>query len=123
MANTEVEEARTDHGAGSPASQEVNWYETLRFAERWAANHGVALDHHLVAGTPQWCQMPDDDARKLMALVLGGVREALTNDTRQAAIAEAQQEISADYDWARISRQVYGDRGPAYIPRQPKEVA
>lgn len=96
-------------------SRQVNgWYETYLYAERVAAGHGVALDHGLIPGTPRWCGMPDDDARKLLALVLGGVREALANDTRQTALADASREISSAATWSEIGR----GRGAAYIPRR-----
>jgi hypothetical protein len=103
-------------------SAQVDWFEVYAFAERLAANHGAALDHVLIAGTPRWCGMPDDDARKLLALVLGGVRDALTNDAhqtaRQIALAEASREIACSTDWSAVARQVYNGRGAAYIPRR-----
>lgn len=101
-------EARPDRGAGSPASRQVNWFETFAFASRFAAQHGIPLDHRAlpIAGTLQWCGLPDDDARKLLALVLGGVREALTNNIHQDAIAQAGKAISAAEDWSRVAKQV-----------------
>lgn len=120
MTNQKNVETRPLTGAGSPASQQVSWYEVFRYAERLAADHGVALDHHLIAGTPQWCGMPDDDARKLLALVLGGVREALANDARQTALAEASHEISAAADWSAVAQRIRNGRGDAYIPREKR---
>lgn len=101
-------EARTVAGAGSLASREVNWYETFAFASRVAAQHGLCLDHRQlpVAGTLQWCGMADDDARKLLSLVFGGVREALANDARQDAITQAGEAISAAENWTEVARQV-----------------
>jgi len=101
-------------GAGSPASRQVSWLEVYTFAERVAAGHGLALDHHLAAGTPQWCGMPDDDARKLLAVILGGVRDALRNDTHQAELADASKAIAASADWHRVGR----PRPAAYITRR-----
>jgi len=110
------QEARPDSGAGFPASRQVNWYETFTFASKIAAQQGLSLDHHVLplAGSPQWCGMADDDARKLLALVLGGVREALAHDTRQAAMADASREISGAAPWSEIAR----GRGAAYISRK-----
>lgn len=101
-------EARTQQGAGSPASRQVNWYEAFAFASRIASQYGVTLDHRElpIAGTLQWCGMADDDARKLMALVLGGVREALANDAHQDALAQAGEAISGAADWSQVSRDV-----------------
>lgn len=102
------EEARPELGAGSPASRQVNFYETFAFASRFAAQHGIQLDHRAlpIAGTLQWCGLPDDDARKLLAVVLGGVREALTNETHQDAIAQAAEDVHGGEDWSEVSRQV-----------------
>ena len=113
MDDNMIEEAPAQRG-GTPSSRQVNWHETYAFTERFAASQGVALDHGLIAGTPQWCGMADDDARKLLALVLGGVREALTHDTRQAALADASREISSAATWSRIGRA----RGASYIARK-----
>lgn len=101
-------EACPQSGADTPASRRVNWYETFAFASRFASQHSIQLDHSVLptAGTLQWCGLADDDARKLLALVLGGVREALTNDTRQDAIAQAGEAISGAEDWSRVAQQV-----------------
>lgn len=107
-------EARPDSGAGLPVSRQVNWAETYAFAQRLAHRLGVILDHTAVAGTPAWCGMADTDARKLLALVIGGVREAVSNDTRQAAMAEASRSVAASTNWSRVGR----SRGNAYIPRE-----
>ncbi len=101
-------------GAGSPASRQVSWFEVYTFAERVAAGHGLALDHHLIPGAPKWCGMPDTDARKLLAVILGGVRDALRNDTHQAAMAEASKQVAASEDWRRVGR----PRPAAFIPRR-----
>lgn len=104
--------------AGFLASRQVNWYETFCYAERLAANHGVdILEHHLVAGSPRWCEMPDDDARKLMALVLGGIREALGHDANQTSLVDASRAVSAAEDWPAIAHGI-GRRNGVYIPRR-----
>lgn len=113
-------EARPDSGAGTPlASRQVSWFEVYSFAERFAANHDLDLQGlDLLPGTPQWCGMDDDDARKLMALVLGGVREALNHEVAQEHRADASHEISAAADWTALSKRIAQGRGPAYIPRK-----
>lgn len=104
--------------SANPESRQVAWSEVYAFAQKWAAGQGITLDPIVIAGTPQWCGMPDDDARKLMALIAGGVREALSNDTRQGDLAEASKAIAASADWGRISRATRAGRGPNYIPRE-----
>ncbi len=108
-------EARTENiGAGSPASRQVAWLETYDYVARLAAEHHVVLDLTAIAGTPQWCGMPDGDARKLMALLVGGVREALANDARQEAMAEASRSVAAAVNWRAVGR----PRPASYIPRE-----
>ena len=120
-------EARPDTGAGSPQSRQVAWFEVYRYAERLSTSHGVGLDHLPLPGTPAWCGMDDDDARKLLALVLGGVREALANEIHQDAMAEASQAISAAADWTAIARaqlrHAHAVASGAYVPRRRKGVA
>lgn len=119
MTELHGKEARPHTGAGAPpVSRQVSWFETFRYAEGFAAHHGLALDPHLIAGTPRWCELRDDDARKLLALVLGGVRDALHNDTEQQHRSEASYEIANAEDWTAVARRVQTGRGAAYIPRK-----
>lgn len=98
-------------------SRQVAWFETYTFVARLAANHGVIVDYTLIPGTPQWCGMADDDARKLLALLLGGVREALSHEARQDATVDASHEIASAADWSAVARRI-GCRSGAYIPRK-----
>ncbi|KUI37597.1 hypothetical protein AU195_18285 [Mycobacterium sp. IS-1496] len=95
-------------GGGTPPSRQVNWYETFRYAAHVAAQRGVALDHRElpIAGTLQWCGMADTDARKLLSLILGGVREAITNDARQDAVRDAGEAVWEGEDWSDAARQL-----------------
>ena len=111
------EEAPAQRG-GTPASREISWYSTFLFAERYASDHDVALDNLPIAGTPAWCGMPDDDARKLLALVLGGVREALNHDAAQAQLIDASHEVAAAAKWIYDHDRFITNRGDAYIPRK-----
>lgn len=105
--------------AGAPPSQQVSWYETFTYATQIAQQHHISIDSHLpIPGTPQWCGMPDDDARKMLALILGGVREALNHDTRQEQTADASRQISCTADWSATARRIHRGRGSAYIPRR-----
>lgn len=110
-------------GVGPPAagttpmdSREVNWWQVHEFINTMVAqaNYGPLP----AAGTPAWCALADGDPRKLLALATAGEHHVLRMETAQKALAEAQQDVSAAEDWAHIARQVYGDRGPAYIPRR-----
>ncbi|MCV7287277.1 DUF2742 domain-containing protein [Mycolicibacterium wolinskyi] len=125
-------EARSPSGAGTPAtrtpshdvldqtntlSRQVSWFEVYQYAERLATSHGVVLNHLPLPGTPQWCGMPDTDARKLMALVLGGVREALNHEVVQEHLADAGKKIAASADWSALAQRIQSGHGP-YIPRK-----
>lgn len=111
-------EAPVSSPGRSPASRQVSWSEVYAFAEKWAAGQGITLDPTVIAGTPQWCGMPDEDARKLLAVVVGGVRDALRNDTHQADMADASKAIAAAADWGRVSNATLRGRGANYIPRR-----
>ncbi len=101
----------------SAASRQVSWFEAYEFTDKLAADHGITLAGLPIAGTPAWCGMADHDARKLLALVLGGVREALNNDTRQQNLADASREIASAADWSAVARRIQQDRGAVRIPR------
>lgn len=108
----------TDDSHADLASRQVSWTEVYAFAEKWAAGQGIALDPTVIAGTPHWCGMPDEDARKLLAVVVGGVREALRNDTYQSDMADASKAVAVSADWGQISRHTLAGRGRRYIPRR-----
>jgi hypothetical protein len=100
-------------------SRQVAWFETFRYAGSFAAEHGIDLLNEglPIPGTPRWCGLPDSDARKLLALLFGGVREALANDARQAALAEASADISTIATATHLGPR-RRPRGPAYISRR-----
>jgi len=111
-------ETRADDGAGSPQSQQVSWFEVYSYATRFAASRDVGLNHLPLPGTPLWCGLPDDDARKLMALVLGGVREALANEMTQEQLAASAKAIADAVDCAALANRIRNGRGDSYIPRK-----
>ena len=117
------EEAPAQRGGGTPPSRQVSWYTTFTFVERYATNHDVALDNLPIPGTPSWCGMPDDDARKLLALVLGGVREALVHDTAQEQLGEASRDVSQAAKWISEDHRFLMNRNNSYIPRSKKGAA
>jgi len=96
------------------ASQQVCWVAVLEFVQR----RGIDPQTVLLAGTPQWNDLPDDHPDKLGAVLAAGVHHALRLDCGQTALACASREISTAAAWSRIGR----DRGRAYIPRH-KEIA
>lgn len=103
---------------GAGLSRQVSWFETYSYAARLAAHHDATLSNLPLPGTPQWCGLPDDDARKLLALVLGGVREALHNEIYQEHVADAGKKVAEAIDASALARRIQG-RESAYIERRP----
>lgn len=111
-------EARPERiGAGTPpSSQQIAWFECHQFLQ-------ALLEHANVgplpaAGTPAWCELPDADPRKLIALAEAGVHHALRLDAEQTAKAQASRDISASANWRSIGTQIHAGRGAAYIHRR-----
>ncbi|CAN5552563.1 hypothetical protein BH11ACT7_BH11ACT7_31240 [soil metagenome] len=98
-------------------SRQVSWFEVHTFAERFAVGQGETLADLPIAGTPTWCGLPDTDARKLLALVLGGVREALANDTRQEQLADASRDVAEAARWISDHNRFLQHRNKSYIRR------
>ena len=73
--------------------------------------------HWPLAGSPAWEHLASDHPAKLAAVLDGGRRDALRNNTIGAALAEASQAISGAADWSSISRSIRRRSG-VYIPRE-----
>ncbi|WP_285031974.1 DUF2742 domain-containing protein [Mycolicibacterium sp. lyk4-40-TYG-92] len=99
-------------------SRQVAWFEVYTYAALIANSLGAGLNHLPLPGTPQWCGLPDDDARKLMALVLGGVREALANETTQEQLADSAKSIADAVDCTALANRITQGRAAAYVPRE-----
>lgn len=97
------------------ASQQVCWFEVYAFVSERLA--GIAS--WPTAGTTAWAAMPDDDPRKLAAILEAGVHWALRIDAEQEALAQAQLDVSSAADWSAIasSNRRHADalRSGAYI--------
>jgi hypothetical protein len=95
-------------------SRMVAWFEVYAFVAPLLA--GIAP--WPAAGTPAWCQLPDDDPRKLAAVLESSIHWALKIDAEQTVRAEASQQISAAADWTAVARNTQRGRGAAYIERR-----
>lgn len=119
---TSFEEARPETiGAGSPQSQQVQWWAVHQFIEHVVtqANCGPLP----MAGTLAWQELADGDPRKLLAVAVAGEHHVLRVETAQAARAEASREIAAAAPWSQLAQRVQAGRGRAYIPRRKDNVA
>lgn len=70
-----------------------------------------------LAGSYAWADLDDEDPRKLAAVLDGGRRDALRNDTICCALAQASRAISAAADWPALARTIRR-RNTIYIPRR-----
>ena len=97
-------EARHRSVAGSPASQEVQWWPVHQFlvAAVAQANHGPLP----TAGTPAWAELADGDPRKLLALAVAGEHFVLHMQIGQEQLAQAAEDVWAGEDWSVVARQV-----------------
>lgn len=56
-------------------------------------------------GTPAWCELDDDDERKLAAVLDGGQHHALRLELNQTARAEAGSDVAGAADWKAIAQE------------------
>lgn len=75
-----------------------------------------------LAGSLAWRCLDDSDPRKLAAVLDGGRRDALRNDTTSAALVQAAHDISGAANWGDVAAAIRRRSG-VYIPRYPREVA
>lgn len=60
-----------------------------------------------MVGTPQWCDLADDDPRKLAAIFDAAQHWALRIETSQEAQIQASHELSASADWSAIAQEKF----------------
>lgn len=96
------------------SSSQVCWTTVLEFVARLGINPTTVL----LAGTPEWDQLPDDHPDKISAVLAAGVHHALRVDIAQERRAEASREISSAADWSALAKRIAQGRGSAYIPRK-----
>jgi hypothetical protein len=94
-------------------SQQVSWWSVHTFVTPLLTSVGTWP----MAGTPEWCALPDDDPVKWAALFDAARHHALRLDVNQAALAETSRDISGAADWPAIATEMVQRHG-AYIPRR-----
>jgi Protein of unknown function (DUF2742) len=104
--------AHTTDGTHYIGSRQVFWWAVHEFVSPLLSNIGSWP----MIGTPEWCNLADDDPAKMAAIYDAAQHWALRVETSQAALAETSQNISAAADWSHISQQIRG-RAEVYIPR------
>lgn len=98
---TETSTTETPARKGGGSSREVNLFAVHQFL---APHLG---DPEYIPGTPSWTELPDDNAAKWRAVLWAAMWWAVSENTRQDAIAKAGQAISSAADWSQMSRDVH----------------
>lgn len=101
------------------SSQQVSWWSVHEQVAPILARVGSSWP---TVGTPQWCELADDDPRKLAALLDAAQHWALRMETCQQARCETSKDISAAADWKSIAWEMFRldsakAHGTYYIPR------
>jgi len=103
-------------GAGTPHSQQVDWWAVHQFVESVVAQANCGPLP--MAGTLAWQRLAAGDPRKLLAVAVAGSHHVLRIEVGQAERAEASREISDAADWSALAQSIRTGRGSAYIPRK-----
>ena len=93
-------------------SRAVSWWSVHEYVEPLLA----AVGQWPMAGTPEWCALPDNDARKIAALYDAAQHWSLRVESCQAARCEAARAVSASADWTSIARAI-NQRNDFYAQR------
>jgi Protein of unknown function (DUF2742) len=83
------------------SSQQVSWWDVHLFTEPLLTKVGSSWP---MAGSPEWCALPDGDPAKLAAIYDAARHWALRVETCQQAECEASHAISAAADWSAHAR-------------------
>jgi hypothetical protein len=83
-------------------SQAVNWLTV----HRWVTPLLESARSWPMAGSVAWCQLPDDDPRKLAAVFDAARHWALRVDACQEARAEASKAVAASTDWSKVATEL-----------------
>jgi hypothetical protein len=94
------------------ASRSVAWWSVNAYVEPLLA----AVVQWPMAGTPEWCELPENDARKIAAIYDAARHHALRVESSQAARAEASRDISDAADWYAVAREI-NQRAEFYAAR------
>jgi hypothetical protein len=86
-------------GPTPPTSRAVAWWPVHLFVEQFTAHLGLWP----MAGTLAWNELPDEDPRKLAAVVDAGQHHVLRVEIAQEAMADASKGISAAADWPGLA--------------------
>jgi hypothetical protein len=95
-------------------SRQVAWWPVHEFV---AARIGDVIKSCPLLGTPAWCDLADDDPRKIAAVLDAAQHWALRLDVHQQQLAEASRDVSGAADWSAIAVQKL--RRDAFYEQRP----
>jgi hypothetical protein len=89
---------------------------------QYVAHWLICVPDWPAAGTPAWVALPDNDHRKIAALMHAALNWVISQDLAQDAEYEASQAISVCEDWRAVAntlrRRSKAIADGAYIPRK-----
>lgn len=88
-------------------SRAVAWWPVHEFVTAVTETLGCEWP---MAGTPAWCELADDDPRKLAAVIEAGSHHVLRVEVAQVAQAEASKAVAAAADWPEVAREINARR-------------
>lgn len=85
----------------------ITWEPVRAFVGRLLAGRHTTI----VAGTPEWCELPEDDPAKMLAILTAGSRWCLETeldqiDQRRIAAKHAAIEVATALDWTRVAKRI-----------------
>ncbi len=96
-----AEQSPTTSTPDSATSRQVSWWSV----HEYAASALNEVGSWPMVGTPTWCDLDDDDPRKLASIFDASRHWALRVETCQQAMSDAGSEISAAADWSAIAQE------------------
>ena len=85
----------------------ISWGPVHAFVGRLLAGRAATA---IIAGTPEWCALADDDPQKVAAVLTAASRWALEQELldlhRQRAAKDAAVEISKSKSWSSVARRL-----------------
>ncbi len=90
----------------STSSRQVSWWSVHEHVTPLLSQVVQSWQSWPTVGTPAWCALPNDDPRKLAALLDAAQHWALRVETCQQAHCDASRDISGAADWSALSSEI-----------------
>src|SRR5262249_52626922 len=94
------------------ASQQVSWWTAHKFVEPLL----LAVGSWPMVGSVEWCELSEEDPRKIAAIYDAARHWAYRVETCQQARAAASREVPEAANWAAIGQQIH-QRNTFYAER------